>query len=205
MYMQFQCLVMLYQFLMYPQLCLLNLLICLFFHQTPVTDIVDPPDFEEIVNQQKLCEKDSCHPFVDFPEEDISVYLLKREQRTVDAVPADVRYGSILQLPTPKQTFSASLVYDTSSIAQDEAWKKKQTYPCGSLTELHRNFFHLYPDQAYYIRCYFCFSIAVYHCTIIFCTLITNHVLRLSNYFLSRVFRVVFAWKYFIHRSVVTL
>lgn len=51
-----------------------------------MTDVVDPPDFEEIVHQQKCFEKDRCIPFVDFPEDDVSVGLMHRQQRTIEPI-----------------------------------------------------------------------------------------------------------------------
>lgn len=49
-----------------------------------MTDVVEPPDFEEIIHQQRLHERDRCMPFVDFPDDDINVSLLRRECRSLE-------------------------------------------------------------------------------------------------------------------------
>jgi len=51
-----------------------------------LTDVVDPPDFEEIIQQQLAHEQDRCMPCVDFPADDISVVLVPKERRTIAPV-----------------------------------------------------------------------------------------------------------------------
>lgn len=57
-----------------------------------MTDVVDPPDFEEIIQQQKSFEKDRCIPFVDFPEDDIDVCALHRQRRTIEPIRVEPGY-----------------------------------------------------------------------------------------------------------------
>jgi len=58
-----------------------------FNFQVPLTDVVDPPDFEEFIAQnQNVIDRDPMSHLLEFPTDDIQVKRLCRPVRTIAPV-----------------------------------------------------------------------------------------------------------------------
>ena len=73
----------------------LSILFCVFFTQIPLCDVVDPPDFEDLlVLYQSVIERDPLRQILEFPFDSIQLELVRRCVRTL--APVIPEHGSVL-------------------------------------------------------------------------------------------------------------